>query len=466
MNSGSAVRCCVAGGLVALLLAATLLAAQPGFPAKVKSQQKATGAKKSATASSKTAAAKTAGKSAVSRPDAKSLREWKTLDARRRKLHGRLKDLQTEFDVSSRVRKLEIKKEFERLVDEWKTAIAPKMVKLSLAKLADDPESELASRLAEDVPDQRRVAEVTDRLIKEGNDSGPVLRLAGLARFNLNEFQRAADLLKKARDKNARLTDPDVIDLARDYAKSWRKELELRKKEDDDKTPKKDRLPKVLIETSQGKIVVELFENEAPNTVANFISLVESKFYDGQRFYNSRPLRSIEAGDPKTKQDFKKNLRYGFGGPGYTIKSESTGENARMHFRGSLSMVNYGKDTEGSLFYILRAPMPEWNPSAGGLGGQTVFGRVFEGIDVVDKLDNGDKIVKMTVLRKRSHDYKPKTSADKDEPDKNDASKTGRPAKSQTGQKSKAPAFPKTAPKAKGDAKPKKTAKSGNTAKQ
>ena len=452
MNAASAVRYSVAGvtafvaaldGVAAMhpsgVAATATFAVQPKSPAKDRSKPKQT-----ATASSKEA-------------DAGSLREWQSLDARRQKLHARLKDLQSEFTVSSRVRKLEIKKEFERLINEWKTDLAPKMVKLALAKLADDPDSELASRLAEDVADQRQVAAVTERLIKAGKDGGPVLRLAGLAHFHLNDFQRAAELLGKARDKNARLKDPGIIDVARDYEKSWQKELKLRKKESA-ATPET-RLPQVRIETGKGNIIVELFENEAPNTVANFISLVESKFYDAQHFYNAQPLRAIEAGDPKTKPNYNKNLSYGFGGPGYTITTEATGDDARMHFRGSLSMVNYGKDTEGSLFAILRSPRLELNPSAGGLGGQTVFGRVVKGMDVVDKLDNGDKIVKMSVVRKRPHPYKPKTSVDKDEPEKKDATKKGEPAKSKSGAKSKAPAFPKSESKPKGE-KPTKAGKS------
>jgi cyclophilin family peptidyl-prolyl cis-trans isomerase len=426
-----------------MLLATVAIAAQPKFPAKGKSQPKKVAGKKST--------AKSPAKTAAPRSDADALQEWKTLNERRKALRGRLADLRSEFTVSSRVRKLEIKKEFERLVDEWKAEVEPKMVKLALAKLKADPDSELASRLAEKHPDQQRVVAVTEQLIKAGKDRGPVLRLAGAAHFNVNRFQRSVELLEKARDKNARLADPTVIDVARDYVKLWQKEQELRKNEQAAGMPKT-RLPQVQIETVQGNVVVELFENEAPNTVANFVNLVEKKFYDGQRFYNSLPLTSIEAGDPSTKAKYNKKLGYGFGGPGYTIKTEATEANARMHFGGSLSMISYGKDTEGSQFAILRAPRPEWNPSAGGLGGQTVFGRVVKGMDVVDKLESGDKIVKMTVLHKRPHPYTPKTSADKDDPPTKDKSK------------SSAPAFPKTdsasdsKPKAKGDGKSKKAA--------
>lgn len=442
MNSESVVWSCVGSVVAGIALATAAFAAQPKFPARSKSSQP-----------KKSAGKKPAGKSAVSRPDAKPLQEWKALDDRRKKIRSRLKDRQAEFSVSSRVRKLEIKKEFERLVDEWKSEIEPKMVSLALAKLKADPDSELASRLAEKDPDQRQVVAVTEQLIKAGKDVGPVLRLAGLAHFNMNDFQRSVELLEKARDKNAAPKDPTVIDVARDFEKYWETEQELRKKEQAAAAKPETRLPKVLIETSKGNIVVELFENEAPNTVANFIDLVGKKFYDGQHFYNSRPLQAIEAGDPKSKPKYDKNLRYGFGGPGYTIKTEATEDNARLHFRGSLSMVSYGKDTEGSLFSILRSPRPEWNPSAGGLGGQTVFGRVDKGMGVVDKLQNGDKIVKMSVLRKRPHKYTPKTSADKDE-----LAKSGGTSKSKTDEKDKAPAFPKDGPKPKPNKKAKKPA--------
>jgi cyclophilin family peptidyl-prolyl cis-trans isomerase len=450
MSSASAVRYGVGTVAACLVLATAAFAAQP---------KKTVAKKTGAVPAQKAATPKSKAKSAFPKPEAKSLQEWKALDERRKKLRSDLKDLQSEFTVSSRVRKLEIKQEFERLVDEWKSVVEPKMVKLALAKLTDDPDSELAARLGEDVPDQRQVVAVTERLIKGGKATGPVLRLAGLAYFNLNEFQRSAELLEKARDKNAAPKDPTIIDVARDYVKNWQKEQDLRKKEQAAASMPKTRLPRVLIETGKGNILVELFENEAPNTVANFISLVEKKFYDGQHFYNARPLLSVEAGDPTTKPKYDKKLGYGFGGPGYTIKTEAADDNARLHFRGSLSMVNYGKDTEGSQFAILRVPRPEWNPSAGGLGGQTVFGRVVKGMDVADKLQNGDKLVKMTVLAKRPHAYTPKTSLDKDQPAKKEAkSKSGAAPFPKTGAKPKnSPAKKNSSPPKSGE-KPKSTA--------
>ena len=98
-----------------------------------------------------------------------------------------------------------------------------------------------------------------------------------------------------------------------------------RKRDSRDAEAKADDLPRVLLKTSKGDIVVELFENEAPNTVANFISLVQKGFYNGTDFH--RVLRGFMAqgGSPKGEED---------GGPGYTIPDECRQDNHRLHFRG------------------------------------------------------------------------------------------------------------------------------------
>ncbi|MBI1369471.1 MAG: peptidylprolyl isomerase [Planctomycetes bacterium] len=154
--------------------------------------------------------------------------------------------------------------------------------------------------------------------------------------------------------------------------------------------------------TSKGDIVLELFENEAPNSVANFISLVEKGFYDGVPFHRVLAGFMAQGGDPTGT---------GAGGPGYAIKCECYAPNARMHFRGSLSMAHAGRDTGGSQFFLTFVPTGHLN------GKHTVFGRVIEGMDVLSKLNRispgeggePDKMVKVTVIRKRDHAYKPVT---------------------------------------------------------
>jgi cyclophilin family peptidyl-prolyl cis-trans isomerase len=182
------------------------------------------------------------------------------------------------------------------------------------------------------------------------------------------------------------------------YKKEWARERRLRQAE-----AKADDLPRVLLKTSQGDIELELFENEAPNTVANFISLVEKGFYNGLSFHRVLPGFMAQGGDPKGD---------GTGGPGYRIRCECYEDNHRMHFRGSLSMAHTPqRDTGGSQFFLT------FLPTQGLDGKHTVFGRVIKGMDVLAKLHRRDpdaegqpkpdKIVEAKVLRKRDHKYVP-----------------------------------------------------------
>jgi cyclophilin family peptidyl-prolyl cis-trans isomerase len=156
-------------------------------------------------------------------------------------------------------------------------------------------------------------------------------------------------------------------------------------------------------------IVIELFENEAPETVGNFVSLVEKKFYDGLTFHRVLPNFMAQGGDPDGN---------GGGSPGYSIYCETGKPNARKHFRGTLSMAHAGKDTGGSQFFLTFRPTPHLNPGKPEVSpGHTVFGRVIEGMDVLPKLQRRDpqalnppppdKIVKAEVIRKRNHAYEP-----------------------------------------------------------
>jgi peptidyl-prolyl cis-trans isomerase B (cyclophilin B) len=146
----------------------------------------------------------------------------------------------------------------------------------------------------------------------------------------------------------------------------------------------------VKLTTTRGEVLIELFENEAPNTVANFVELVEKKFYDGLKFHRIIAGFMAQGGCPKGN---------GSGDAGYRFRDE-VGEKRRTHFRGSLSMANSGPDTNGSQFFITHLP-------TGWLDGRhTVFGRVLSGQEAVDVLQPGDVIVKAELVRKRPHDYK------------------------------------------------------------
>ena len=165
-------------------------------------------------------------------------------------------------------------------------------------------------------------------------------------------------------------------------------------------------LPQVKIETTKGTVVVELFENEAPNTVANFITLVEQGFYDGTPFHRVIGGFMAQGGDPTGT---------GTGGPGHVIACECYAPNARKHFLGSLSMAHAGKDTGGSQFFLTFRPTEHLD------GRHTVFGRVVEGFDVLPRLVRTegpfagaapDQIVKAEMIRKADRDYTPQTMPD------------------------------------------------------
>ena len=160
--------------------------------------------------------------------------------------------------------------------------------------------------------------------------------------------------------------------------------------------------PKLQIKTSAGDIELELFENETPNTVANFIGLAESHFYDNLLFHRIIKNFMIQGGDPQGS---------GRGGPGYRLPDEIP-PNGHKCDQYVIAMANSGPDTNGSQFFIVTAKggAPHLN------GRHTVFGKVTKGLDVVDHLGNsptapGDrpdpevKIISVTVLSKREHPY-------------------------------------------------------------
>ena len=171
---------------------------------------------------------------------------------------------------------------------------------------------------------------------------------------------------------------------------------EPRKQEPRKEEPRKEEkamaepLPQVTIQTSKGNIVLELTEDETPNTVANFISLAEKGFYDGVAFHRVIPDFMVQGGCP---------LGTGTGGPGYVIADEFSPR--LRHTRGVISMANAGSNTGGSQFFITHVPCPHLD------GKHAVFGKVTSGMEVVDKIQKGDKIIKVAVDRKRSHPYKP-----------------------------------------------------------
>jgi peptidyl-prolyl cis-trans isomerase B (cyclophilin B) len=142
------------------------------------------------------------------------------------------------------------------------------------------------------------------------------------------------------------------------------------------------------IETTKGTIVLELFDEEAPETVGNFEKLANSEFYDGTRFHRVIPNFMIQGGDPISKDP--NDRRAGTGGPGYRIKCE-THRNVHKHVAGTLSMAHAGKDTGGSQFFICHSPQPHLDKV------HTVFGQVTTGLDVVNAIKQGDQVTSIRV---------------------------------------------------------------------
>jgi len=138
-----------------------------------------------------------------------------------------------------------------------------------------------------------------------------------------------------------------------------------------------------LIKTAKGDMKVEFYEKDAPNTVKNFITLAEKGFYDGLTFHRVIPDFVIQGGCPNGT---------GSGGPGYSIKCELDGNN-QHHDRGVLSMAHAGKDTGGSQFFICHSR----NNTAHLDRKHTCFGKVVEGLEVIDQVRQGDKIEKIII---------------------------------------------------------------------
>jgi len=137
----------------------------------------------------------------------------------------------------------------------------------------------------------------------------------------------------------------------------------------------------IKIETEKGDILIELYPDSAPNTVANFKALAGKGYYDGLVFHRVIPGFMAQGGDPDGR---------GTGGPGYSVKAEF---NERRHVRGTLAMARSANpDSAGSQFYICYEAQPHLDNQ------YTIFGQVTEGMDVVDDIRQGDPMVKVTVL--------------------------------------------------------------------
>jgi len=138
------------------------------------------------------------------------------------------------------------------------------------------------------------------------------------------------------------------------------------------------------IHTSKGVMKIEFFEEDAPNTVKNFVDLINNDFYNGLTFHRVIPNFVIQGGCPQGT---------GAGGPGYKIDCELDGEN-QFHDRGVLSMAHAGRNTGGSQFFICHSR----DNTAHLDRNHTCFGRVYDGLEVIDEIEGGDVIEKIVVV--------------------------------------------------------------------
>jgi peptidyl-prolyl cis-trans isomerase B (cyclophilin B) len=146
-------------------------------------------------------------------------------------------------------------------------------------------------------------------------------------------------------------------------------------------------------ETNKGTFMVELYDQDAPATVGNFEKLIRDGYYDGIIFHRVIPDFVVQGGDPITKGPAGLNERgVGTGGPGYTIKCELQG-NPHRHEVGALSMAHAGRNTGGSQFFIVLSEANTRHLN----GVHTVFGKVTQGMEVVNQIRAGDRMERVTV---------------------------------------------------------------------
>ena len=341
--------------------------------------------------------------------------EWKALLAE-------MRSLKLEYRTAEAARRTEIEKQYKLLIAKG-DAMSPQLIQAALEAYQEAPntDDELTSFLTglvnwkcitDDYEEALRLAKV---LIENKVANQPVFAWAALAAFTVGDLDAAEKYFKVAEENDSlrvlnslpmehqlREIPAAIDDFLAYYKEARAKEQAIRAAE-----AEADDLPRVLLKTSQGEIEIELFENEAPNTVANFVSLVDKGYYDGLTFHRVLSGFMAQGGCPDGT---------GGGGPGYNIPCECYQPNHRLHFRGSLSMAKgLPRDTGGSQFFINLVPTRHLD------GKHTVFGRVIRGIDVTAKLQRRnsdprvdpdpptpDRILEAKVLRKRDHDYVPK----------------------------------------------------------
>lgn len=318
-----------------------------------------------------------------------------------------LRDLFERHRVADDAELISIRDEFKEKFKDTEEMI-PDLREAAIRAYQESPNSDreltrmlisMAANLIED--DQYSKAKpITEVLLANDSDEKAVYDIAGTVAFATDDFENAEKLLNEAKSHGVLKLGEDYIETVSEVKEQWAKEQKIREAE-----AAADDLPRVKLTTNKGDILLELYENEAPDTVGNFISLVEKGFYNGLTFHRVIPGFMAQGGDPKGD---------GTGGPGYNIYCECYEDDYRRHFSGTLSMAKSApRDTGGSQFFLTFVPTPHLN------GKHTAFGRVIEGMDVLEKLQRidpespeaasiePDRIETAEVIRKRDHEYVP-----------------------------------------------------------
>ena len=340
--------------------------------------------------------------------------EWTGLVKEMEAFKGNMEALKLRFSKATGAEKTKIVKEANAMSTSFQNKTYPRMMELAAQVYKLNPEDTVAAELnlqtlfsKNNYPELVRVSE---GVLKKDPQAQLAANFNGIGKFATHDFEGAVKVLKAAETDGILIPNlaGQYLDIAEQYIGFWKTEQEIRAKED--AATGEDQLPIVKLSTTKGDIEILMLENEAPNSVANFISLVEKKYYDGLKFHRVIPGFMAQGGCPNSRD---KPEAAGQGGPGYTIACECYAENARRHFEGTLSMAHAGKDSGGSQFFLTHLPTNHLNPEPGKTQGvHTVFGRTIKGLDVIRALEVDDEIKSAVVVRKRSHEYTPKTVPD------------------------------------------------------
>jgi cyclophilin family peptidyl-prolyl cis-trans isomerase len=381
----------------------------------------------SAAASAQDAGGASAGNADTAASPIQAKAKFQTELAALKELMKQIEFLRIEFQSADEIRRKELQAALQKQFESAQALLAG-LVESALAAYDatggkdDEVEQFLIAVVEQRVATDRyeEAMPVIESLTQAGAEHPVIPFLGALAAFAVGDYDASASHFKKLVETGLLDQPPqsknkeelELISLVvslqgvlEAHKEAWAHEQQIRAAE-----AESDDLPRVLLKTTQGDITLELFENEAPNTVKNFVTLVEQGAYDNTAFHRVLPQFMAQGGDPTTA---------GKPEPNYTIPCECYAANARKHFRGSLSMAHRGRDTASAGFFLTFRPTPHldgqtFNP-ASTAPAHTVFGRVIEGLEVLAELQRFDpqaqgaeaarptldRIVEAKVLRKR-----------------------------------------------------------------